>query len=309
MRGYVTDPRGPGGLTLAGDLPEPEPAPDELVLEVGAYAVNRGELHLLTQRPDGWRPGQDVAGVVARAAADGSGPPEGTRVVAIVDGAGWSERVAAGVHRVAALPDGVGLEAAAALPVAGLTALRALRAGAPLLGRSVLVTGATGGVGQFAVQLAVAAGARVTAHVSAPERAEEARGLGAHDVVVSLDDPALGRPFTLVLDGVGGAVLRDAVHRLAPGGTAASYGVLGGAAELALPDFAGAPGAKVTGFFVFGAAPESELGPDLATLAGFVADGRLAPRLGLVRDWEAMAEVLDALRARRVRGKAVLTRG
>lgn len=77
MRGYITDPAAPGGLRLADDLPEPEPAPHELLLEVRAFGVNRGELFLLRQRRDGWRPGQDVAGVVVRAAADGSGPAVG----------------------------------------------------------------------------------------------------------------------------------------------------------------------------------------------------------------------------------------
>jgi NADPH:quinone reductase len=167
MLGYCTDPSAAGGLAL-GDLPEPQPGPHDLVVEVAAYAVNRGELSLLSQRSDGWTPGQDVAGVVAAAAADGSGPPVGTRVVGLADQGGWSERVAVPTHRVAPLPEAVAFPQAAALPVAGLTALRALRTGAPLLGRRVLVTGASGGVGSFAVQLALAAGAQVTAHTAAP---------------------------------------------------------------------------------------------------------------------------------------------
>jgi NADPH:quinone reductase len=186
MRGYVTDPSALGGLRLAGDLPEPEPGPDELLVDVRAFSLNRGETVLVEQRPDGWRPGQDVAGVVVRAAADGSGPPEGARVVAVVDWEGWAERVAVPVRWAARLPDHVPFEPAASLPIAGLTALRALRQGGAVLGRDVLVTGATGGVGQVAIQLARAAGARVTAQVSAPERAAEAREAGADAVVVSL---------------------------------------------------------------------------------------------------------------------------
>jgi NADPH:quinone reductase-like Zn-dependent oxidoreductase len=205
----------------------------------------------------------------------------------------------------AVLPDSVSFEQAATLPIAGLTALRALRAGAPLLGRRVLVTGATGGVGQFAVQLAVAAGAHVTAHVSGPERADEARSLGAHHVVWSLEDDLLGR-FDLVADAVCGSVLKAAVHHLVPGGTAVTYGVLNGPAELSLMDFAGASHAKVMG--LFHNVPEHEKGADLATMAGLIADGRLEPRISLVRDWSETLEVLDALRNRQVRGKAVLLR-
>lgn len=306
MRGFITGPDAPGGLRLAEDLPEPEPSGDELIVEVRAYGINRGETYLLQQRPQDWRPGQDVSGVVVRAATGGNGPSEGARVVGIVDGAGWSERVGAPLERVATLPDSVSFEQAASLPIAGLTALRALRTGGPLLGKRVLITGATGAVGQFAVQLAVAAGAHVTAQVSGPEREEQARALGAHEVAVTLDDEGLG-PFDLALDGVGGDVLRQAVHRLAPGATAATYGTMTGPAELGMSDFSGAPLAKVMGFFHH--IPEDERGADLATLAGFVADGSLDPLLGVVRDWRETREVLDDLRERRIRGKAVLTVG
>src|SRR5215207_5618574 len=305
MRGFITDPKAPGGLRLAEDLPEPDPAADEVVMEVYAYGINRGELFLLQQRADGWRPGQDVGGVVVHAAADGSGPPEGTRIVGIVDWEGWAERVAVPTRWTAVLSDEVSFEQAASLPIAGLTALRALRVDGPLLGRRVLVTGATGGVGQFAVQLGIAAGAHVTAQVSSPEREEEAQMLGADEIVVSLDDETLD-PFDLVLDGVGGPILRDAVHQLAPGATAVTYGVLAGPAELGLPDFSSSPNAKVGFIHSY---PEETKGVDLATLVRFVGNGQLTPLLGMVRDWEQTREVLDALRDRQVRGKAVLTRG
>ena len=84
------------------DVAEPEPAAGEALVEVHAFSLNRGELALLAGKPEGWRPGQDIAGVVVRAAADGSGPAEGTRVVALVDGAGWAQRVAAPTERMAA---------------------------------------------------------------------------------------------------------------------------------------------------------------------------------------------------------------
>jgi NADPH2:quinone reductase len=305
MRGYITDPNAPGGLSLADDLPEPEPEPNELLLEIRSFGVNRGEIVLLQQRPDGWRPGQDVAGVVARAARDGSGPAEGDRVVGVVDGAGWSERVAVPTNWAAHLPKSVSFAQGASLPIAGLTALRALRVDGPVLGRRVLVTGATGGVGQFAVQLAVVAGARVTALIHAPEGEEGVRALGADEVVTSLDDDTLG-PFDLVLEGVGGAVLKGAVHRLAPGGTVAAYGAVAGPTQLSFQDFGSGPLGKVLGFFH--AYPQETKGADLGTLADLVGDGRLTPLLGLVRDWEETREVLEALRNGEVRGKAVLRR-
>ena len=307
MLGHITDPAADGGLARR-DLPEPQPGPHDVVVDVRAYAVNRGELALLGQRPDGWCPGQDVAGVALRAATDGSGPAPGTRVVGLADQGGWSERVAVPSHRVAALPDAVAFPQAAALPVAGLTALRALRTGGPLLGRRVLVTGATGGVGSFAVQLARAAGAAVTAHVSGPSRAEVARELGAAEVVTGIGQDS--GPFDLVLDGVGGGVLTDALHRLAPGGTVTAYGMAGGQpSELAFFDFrSAAPGGRLEGFFVY-RTNEATFGEDLAALAGLVADGRLAPRLGVVRDWSETLAAVAALRARQATGKVVLTLG
>lgn len=307
MRGHITDPTAPDGLTLR-ELPEPDPGANEVVVEVTAYAVNRGEISLLADRSDGWTPGQDVAGTVLRAAPDGSGPAAGTRVVGMADHGGWSERAVVPTHRVAELPGGVSDAQAAALPVAGLTALRTLRTGGSLLGVRVLVTGASGGVGTFAVQLAVAAGARVTGLVSGERRVDLVRGLGAHDVVTALDEHT--GPFEVIVDGVGGQVLVDAVHRLAPGGTLAAYGVAGGSdpAPLSFVDFATAPLARLVGFFVYETGQDS-FGADLGTLAGLVADGRLDPQLGLVEDWTKTAAAVAALRAHRVTGKVVLTRG
>lgn len=304
MRGVVTDAAVDGGLRIADDLPEPVPADSELVMAVRALSVNAGEPTLIALRPNGWRPGQDVAGVVVRAAADGSGPPVGARIVAYPEWEGWAQRIAVPTAWTAVLPDAVGFAQAASLPVAGLTALRALRVGGAVLGRDVLVTGATGAVGQFAVQLAVASGARVTALVSGADRVAEAKALGAHTVVTS---PADGGPYHLVLEGVGGTTFTEAVRRMTPGGTTVLYGGPAGVSELRLRDFyvGGAHNARVIGFV--STVPEETKGEDLAILAGLVADGRLTPRIGWTGDWSRVAAAFAALAQRAFRGKAVLT--
>ena len=306
MLGYVTDPPAPAGI-VRRELPEPQPGEHDVVVEVAAYSVNRGELALIEGRPDGWAPGQDVAGVIAMAAADGTGPAVGTRVVGLADQGGWSERVAVPTHRVAALPESVSLAEAAALPVAGLTALRGLRTGGALLGRRVLITGASGGVGTFAVQLAHIAGALVTAQVSGPARVAAASALGASEVLTDIGADA--GPFHLVLDGVGGQVLTAAVRRLASGGVATAYGVASGQrSDLAFYDFAGgAPGARLEGFFVYRTGEET-FGRDLAALALLVAEGKLTPQIGAPRDWGATPAVVTALRMHELAGKAVLVR-
>ena len=130
MLALVNTPNGTAPVELR-EVPEPAPAANEAVVEVHAFSLNRGELRLMQVRPEGWRPGQDIGGVVSRPAADGSGPKTGIRVVALTDNGGWAQRVAAPTHRLAALPENVRFEEAAALPVAGLTALRTLRHGAP----------------------------------------------------------------------------------------------------------------------------------------------------------------------------------
>src|ERR1700736_4891145 len=207
MLAIVNTPGGPEPVAIR-EAAEPELRPNEALVAVHAFSLNRGELRLFQVRPEGWRPGQDIAGGVLHAAADGRGPPAGTRVVGLTDQAGWAERAAVPSHRLAPLADNVSLAAAAALPVAGLTALRTLRHGAPLLGKRVLITGAAGGVGNLAVQLATRSGAKVIAVVGDAERAKVVEGLGASEIVIGIE-AAQGR-FELILEAAGGASLKAA---------------------------------------------------------------------------------------------------
>src|SRR5579862_3637094 len=221
MLAVVNTPGGPAPVAIK-DVPEPQPKANEALVAVHAFSLNRGETRLFQVRPEGWRPGQDIAGVVVRQAADGSGPAAGTRVVCLTDWEGWAERAVVPSHRMAALPENVPFAAAASLPVAGLTALRTLRHGAPLLAKRVLITGAAGGVGNLAVQLAARSGARVTAMVGRPERAQVLDGLGAAAVVTRIED-APGR-FGLIHEAAGGASLKAAIGLVAHRGTVVAYG-------------------------------------------------------------------------------------
>jgi NADPH:quinone reductase len=300
MLAVVNTPGGAAPVEL-GEVPEPQPAANEALVEVRAFSLNRGELRLFQTRPEGWRPGQDIGGVVVQPAANGSGPKAGERVVALTDNAGWAERAAVPAHRMAVLPDNVLLEEAAALPVAGLTALRTLRHGAPLLGKRVLITGAAGGVGHLATQIATRSGAHVTAVVGNRERGRHVRG--AEEIIESIDE-AQGL-FALILEAAGGASLAAAIAHIEAKGTIVVFGNSSGEpTPLNFRDFAEHPNARLQSFSYFTSEPEERFSPDLALLGSLIADGSLKPHL-VERSWRDLAEIGPQLRDRRIPGKAV----
>src|SRR5271170_7304739 len=206
---------------------------------------------------------------------------------------------------MAVLAGNVHFEDAAALPVAGLTALRTLRHGAPLLGRRVLVTGAAGGVGHLAIQLAARSGARVTAVIGSPERGTGLRELGAAELAQGIES-AEGR-FALILESAGGASLAAAIRLVAAKGTVVVFGNSSGEpTTLGFADFRGAPNARVQSFSYYTSELEGRFAEDLALLVALVADGSLRPQIGAERPWREVAAVAEDLRERRIRGKAVL---
>jgi NADPH:quinone reductase len=301
MLAVVNTPKGAAPVELL-EVPEPVPAANEALVAVHAFSLNRGELTLFRVRPEGWRPGQDVSGVVLQAAADGSGPQAGTRVVALKDMHGWAERIPVPTHRIAGLPDNVGFAEAASLPVAGLTALRAVRYGEPLLGRRVLITGASGGVGNLAVQIAIKAGAKVTA-VCRPERGAAFRAIGAETVSAIAEAKGL---FALVLESVGGASLKEAINHLDAYGVIVMFGNSSGEpTSISFPDFTTHRNSRIEAFHYFTSAPEERFGPDLALLANLIGDGALKPHIGSETSWRDLPQVAAQLRERRLEGKAI----
>jgi NADPH2:quinone reductase len=304
MPAFVPAAQAPGGIVLE-QVPEPKPAADEALVVVEAYSVNRGETFLLEAPRHDWRPGQDVAGHVERTAADGSGPAQGTRVVAHVPAGGWAPLVAAPTDALAVLPDEVGAPAAATLGVAGLTALRLLRLAGTVAGKRVLLTGASGGVGHFVVELAAAQGALVTAVSSSPERGARLIELGAADVVTAVE--ATEGPFEVVFESVGGPSLEAAAKHLAPCGTLLWFGQA--SRQPASFDFSevvsAAAYARIVPFSYWRTGASDA--DDLATLVRLVALGHLHPEIGLQAEWRETPQALVALSERRVRGKAVLT--
>jgi NADPH:quinone reductase-like Zn-dependent oxidoreductase len=289
-------------LVRLDDVDEPQPEQGRIVVAVEAFGLNRGEIYLLRNPRRGWRPGQDVAGTVVATTA--GGPPVGTRVAALADWESWAERVAVPVAAATSLPDAVTSTQAAAVPLAGVTALRLVRAAGPLIGSRVLVTGASGGVGHVLAQLLAGAGAEVVAVTRTAERGAGLLELGAATTVRSAAEAGGG--FDVVLESVGGDSLAAAMtSAVRPGGLVLSYGQAGGTpATLDLFAMLGAPGARLVPFSYHadpGGRPE-----DLATLVRLLAEGRLTMPVGREAAWTAAADVLRDLDERRITGKAVL---
>ncbi len=300
MYALVVDKTTPSALRLAR-APRPVAKPNQILVEVTHTSLNWGELnHARQGAENGQVLGWDAAGIVRAAAEDGSGPQVGARVVTFGwDGGAWAQLRAVDTADVAVVPDGIDLADAAALPVAGVSALRALRAGGPLLGRRVLITGASGGVGRFAVQLAALGGAHVIACVGSEKRGAGLAELGAHEVVVGLD--TVKEPVDVVLDSVGGPMLVAAYERLAVGGNLQSIGWT--SREPAVFEMYATVGpAKTLTSFMMGAG----LNADLSTLLTLLGEGRLSVEIGWRGSWTQADEAIDALFGRRVAGKAVL---
>ncbi|GAC1328131.1 MAG: zinc-binding dehydrogenase [Chloroflexota bacterium] len=301
MLALVAAPGSPDRVELR-DVPEPEPLSGDAMVEVRAFSLNRGEMNRTFQAEDGWRPGWDVAGVVLQAAPDGSGPPAGTRVVGLTIG-GWAQRVAMPTNRLAPLPGDLSFELASTLPVAGLTALRALRIGGLALGRRVLITGAAGGVGRFAVQLAHRAGAHVTAVVGNAERGRGLADLGADETVHEIGDD--GDPYHVILESVGGPSLGAALRAVAYGGTVVTFGNSARTeTTFNVSDFYNKD-ARLTGFLIL-AKDQPAFEPDLSYLAALVARGELDTQIDFQGHWRDTPSALRALHERKILGKAVL---
>jgi NADPH:quinone reductase len=238
---------------------------------------------------------------VVRAAADGSGPAVGTRIVGVAEEGGWAEQVAVATNQLAAVPEEMSLDIAASLPIAGITALRTLRLAGDLLGQRLLITAASGAVGRLQVELAAARGATVTA-VASPEHNQALLDLGATNVVSTIDEAE--DLYHVISESVGGKSLTTAISKIEPGGLILLIGTTSGEPGAAtIYDFIGHEGARIHAFLSYASGP---FGKDLGLLLSLVATGRLHPTIGYSAGWERLPEALHALADRRVKGKAVL---
>jgi NADPH:quinone reductase len=306
IRAVVVDPSVSGRLVIR-EVEKSRPLPNEAIVRVAAFSINRGEVQISQSAAAGWRPGYDFAGTIEGAAIDGSGFAVGTRVVGLSLPAGaWAEQVVVSTQAIAALPDSIAFKAAATLPVAGLTALLALERGGLLLSQSVLIGGASGGVGYFACQLAARAGAIVTAQVRRPELVDFVKAAGAHQVVVGNTFEQYA-PYHLALDSVGGDVLPAVLENLALDGTCVSFGTTAGSdITFNATNYFIKGGLNLYGFYLPHELKKQSAALGLGRLVQQVSARTLVPHIDLEAPWSEIADVAQKLTDRQFLGKAVL---
>lgn len=265
------------------EAPDPKPRANEWLVKVEAISLNRGEVRSAALAGDGTIPGWDVAGTIA------DGPQAGARVAAMLGGGAWAEYAVVPMNSSALIPDGVATNVAATLPLAGLTVLRALAVGGALLGKRVLITGESGGVGSLAMQLAKLAGAQVTG--------------------VSAVDEKLSGEFDLILESAGGASLTHALELVARGGVIVTIGNSSEEPASFNPRSLYRKGAaSIYGLLVFEEVESRRVGSrELAHLLELVRTRVVQPLIKVQRSWRELDRTLEDLEQRRFRGKAVLT--
>lgn len=321
MRAVVRDTYGaPADVLSVAVVAAPEPGPGDVLVRVRAAGVDRGTWHVVTGLPwpirlagYGFRAprnpvvGNDLAGVVERI---GSGVTR-FRVGDEVYGTGrgtFAELALAAESRLSHKPASLSFEQAAAVPVSALTALQAVRDhGRVVAGQRVLVVGASGGVGSYAVQIAKAYGARVTG-VASTAKLDLVRSLGADEVLDHTTDVLPERRYDVVLDVGGNTPVSRLRRALTRTGTLVIVGgetggrLLGGVQRQL--------GAALLSPFVrqrLGTFVCKENADDLAVLTGLMDAGRVVPAVDRVLPLESAADALQLLLDGAVRGKLVLS--
>ncbi|HYQ81663.1 MAG TPA: NADPH:quinone oxidoreductase family protein [Anaeromyxobacteraceae bacterium] len=322
MRAVLCRTLGPPEALAVEEVPSPRPGPRQVLVSVRAAGVNfpdtlviQGKYQLRPELP--FSPGSEFAGVVKEVGAEVRGLAPGDRVVAFAGWGGFAEEALAEAGNVFPLPSEVEFPSAAALAMAYGTSLHALQDRARLRhGETLLVLGAAGGVGLAAVELGKLMGARVIAAASDEARLQACREQGADELVSYADDGwrdavkrlTSGRGVDVVYDPVGGALAEPAVRLMAWEGRYLVVGFAGGDIPRIPLNLPLLKGCAITGVFwgEFTRRDPAANREHMGRLLGWLAQGRLRPRISRTFPLEGAAEALQALLARRVTGKLVL---
>ena len=322
MRAVVQDRYGDTNTLRHERIAVPEVAENEVLVRVHAAGLDRGTWHLMTGKPYlmriaglGFRgpkdrvPGRDLAGTVAAVGADVTDFVVGDEVYGVGRGS-FAEYAVARADKLARKPESLSFEQAAVVPISAATALQALTEHGRLEpGQRVLVIGASGGVGSYAVQLAKALGAEVTG-VASTDKLDLVRSLGADQVVdYTRDDfAATGERYDLIIDIAGNPGLRRLRRALTPTGTAVivggeNGGDLTGGMNRTLRALALSPfiGQRFANFI------NKERASDLDRISELIDAGQVSPSIDRTYPLEQVPEAIRQLAAGQVRGKVAIT--
>jgi len=320
MPAWLNDRYGTASGTAQDAVPTPQPGPGEVLLRVRATALNAADVHLMQGDPLLLRPmfglrrpkqpirGNDVAGAIVAVGADVDESRIGEEVVVELDGGGGLAPFAvARADRLVARPAKVAPEIAATVPISGGTAVQALDVALVEAGQRVLVLGASGGVGTFAVQLATLRGAEVWATCGEANR-ELVESLGATRTFDyrTTDAASIPSSFDAIIDIAGDLPLRRLRRLLTPTGVIAMVGGEGGRVLGPIPRMLRAMflsiGSRRSIRMVMAVA-NREINEQLVALA---AEGRVAPVIEQVLPWDAAVDGLARLESGRTVGKVVV---
>lgn len=302
MDAIFTAPHTPAGLDFRRtDIPLPKP--NQALVKVKAFTVNQGETRTALSTTESYIVGWDFAGIVVKAAEDGSTPKEGTRVFGYIAQGSWAEYLVAPGGLMAEIPEGITDAQAACLPIAGLTALDCLDASGDIQGLRVLITGAAGGVGRFACQLAANAGAKVFA---VSRRTELANLLqNPSGIFKDAAEAKAAGEYDIIWDSIGGDTLATALTALSRNGICINYG--NSAREFSKINIrsAGWPLHRIKCIWL-GREPLFPSTPMLERLAAMVENGSLDTPIDLELPWKSIFTAVNKLLQQQVNGKVVL---
>lgn len=307
----------------AVEVERPEPGEGQVLVEVRAAGINYADVmrrrnSYLEETPLPFVLGAEVAGTVAEVGGgESDGASVGDRVVALVRAGGYAEYAVAPAGALIPLPEGLGFDEAAAVPLQGLTAYHALKTMGRLQeGEGVLVHAAAGGVGTLAVQMAKLMGAgTVIATASSGDKLDLAGSLGA-DVPINyaeedwperVREATGGRGVDVILEMVGGDFVKQGLSCLAGFGRMVVFGAASGEMSSVVPQGLMLKNHTVSGFYLPGIVGRPDLlGPSLQEILGWLAEGRLKLTIGGRYPLERAADAHADLEGRKTTGKLVL---
>ncbi|WP_212004729.1 zinc-binding dehydrogenase [Chitinophaga sp. HK235] len=306
MEAIFTTPNTFPGLAIRKTV-IPIPSPNQALIKVKTFTLNQGETRTALATTKSYIPGWDFAGVVVKAAEDGSTPKAGARVFGYIAQGSWAEYLVAPGGLMAEIPEALTDAQAACLPIAGLTALDCLDASGNIRNLRVLITGAAGGVGRFACQLAAMAGAKVFAISRRAGLAHqlEIDGINTSCVFKDIEEAKNAGEYDIIWDSLGGDVLATALTTLTRNGICVNFGNSARQATSINVRSAEWPLHRVQCIWL-GREPMYPSTPLLDRLAAMVKTGSLQTPIDSEQPWTSISKAVDKLIQQQVDGKIVL---